>query len=490
MDTIVQHPWRALLLTTLPSEAVCMALADEHPHWKYINEEMIKLGSMAQNQLDIAQIQTRAITLLAHETKDCRLFSYLLQTLQYNGIPANLLLALTLLADYVDHFWHNAWPGNAIHKRRLTQQILKRFAEHASHFARQATSSEQAEAQYQFSRLQMRWRQSEPKLAQEVSQLSVSYQPAATQLDLLHEEPAEAQEPPMSPSLSVKSLSDKILANNTPSPASAVANNIVSNNIVLPQDAVTNPTVWQDTLLNIAELLCEQHPELPIGYRLRRNAIWSSINCPPQPHIGKSTTQNSPAAERIATYFNALSCADPQIWLQLEQNLRYYPYWFDGHYLSAKMAQKQGHTQVAEAIRSELQQFIERLPTLRELDFADGTPFLSTTTSHWLAEATGRSTQESSINKQQDKIWRCYHEKGLEAALRAVEQQQLEQNEPRERFYSQMLSARLLEQAGFHTLAQQHYLNLLLAGKQLAVTDWEPSLFQSLQQKLPDRGEG
>lgn len=123
MDLRNPDTWISHLLENLPEDKLACALKDDNPDWEYIDGEMLKLGSLAHSQLDIPEIQRRGVTLLASESKDFRLLAHLLRTLQHAGDP---LLALRLLALYVEHYWTVAAPGMA-HKKRFAAQVIKRF---------------------------------------------------------------------------------------------------------------------------------------------------------------------------------------------------------------------------------------------------------------------------------------------------------------------------------------------------------------------------
>ncbi|EBO0403237.1 type VI secretion system protein TssA, partial [Salmonella enterica] len=124
MDLRDPNTWISHLLENLPDDKLACALKDDDPDWEYIDGEMLKLGSLAHSQLDIPEIQRRGLVILASESKDFRLLAHLLRTLQHAGDP---LLALRLLALYVEHYWTVAAPQNAAHKQRFATQVLKRF---------------------------------------------------------------------------------------------------------------------------------------------------------------------------------------------------------------------------------------------------------------------------------------------------------------------------------------------------------------------------
>lgn len=116
MDLRDPNVWVSHLLENLPEEKLASALKDDNPDWEYIDGGIVKLGSLAHSQLDIPELQHRGLVLLASESKDFRLLAHLLRTLQHAGDP---LLALRLLALYVEHYWAVAAPQNMAHKKRF-----------------------------------------------------------------------------------------------------------------------------------------------------------------------------------------------------------------------------------------------------------------------------------------------------------------------------------------------------------------------------------
>lgn len=469
MDVITQHPWRSQLLSVLPQEAVQSAIADDNAEWEYIDGEMIKLGSLAHSQVDIPAVQQRALQLLSAESKDFRLFAHLLRTLQQTGKTLELILSVALLADYAENYWDTAWPKNPVHKRRMAQQVLKRFEAVASQFTQHASQTEREEIEKHFNRLQQFWQKSEDVLAKEAADLLTAFrrQPERPVAD----EPQVGRE-------------DSTSKSNT---GSGLAAPVSSSAILAPMESVevdsTNERAWRHTLLKVADLLCERQPDVAIGYRLRRHAIWHTITTAPTAQSDGRTPLAAVSIDRTSEYLSALPDADVRLWQQVEQSLTLAPYWFDGHHISARIADKLGHSSVSNAIREEVNLFLNRVPILKELSFTDRTPFVSVETAQWLSQGEKQGNRsQSALN--QDEIWQCYRGEGLVAALQMIEQQA--QQEPRIRFYHQLLSAQLMEDAGLTALAQQQYQSLLLSGRQLTLTEWEPSLFTLLAEKIAE----
>lgn len=97
-----------------------------------------------------------------------------------------------------------------------------------------------------------------------------------------------------------------------------------------------NERATRQSLLRVAELLTGTEPANPLGYRLRRYAIWHAIASAPPSRDGQRTDLAAVSADRVADYREALERgADLSLWQRIEQSLSVSPFWLDGHWLSA-----------------------------------------------------------------------------------------------------------------------------------------------------------
>ncbi|MDX7990474.1 type VI secretion system protein TssA [Xenorhabdus littoralis] len=466
MDIRTQFDWFGSLLAPLSDEQIGKAPGDSEPAWEYIDGEMIKFGSLSHGSLDVEEIQRKALQLLSENSKDFRLMVHLLRTLQHAGNSAELILAMELLTDYVKNYWEKASPAKPLIKRRLAQQVLKRFDSAQNSFIEQASKSERDEAQGALAHLAQCWHANEPELAKEVDQLRVRYN---RQAEIVPMAPTPA---PTATSASTGDSAAQASQTYETSPMPDVDVNSSSEK------------AWKQTLMTVADLLCERHPESPVGYSLRRHAVWHTITTAPMANATGKTPLAPASADRTADYLARLPMADNKLLQQIEQSLTLAPYWLDGHIIAAQVALQLGYENVAQAIHDELNAFLERLPGLKALSFSDMSPFISPETLDWLAPEP-MATGNGSVSADQEAIWQCFQQQGLEAALKMLEAHQQQLTEPRDQFYGQLLNAQLLEDAGMTALAQQHYRNLLHTGQHMLLTQWEPSLLTLLAEKLP-----
>ncbi|EDV9708696.1 type VI secretion system protein TssA [Salmonella enterica subsp. enterica] len=463
MDLRNPDVWISHLLENLPDDKLAAPLKDDNPAWEYIDGEIVKLGSLAHSQLDIPELQRRGLVLLASESKDFRALAHLLRTLQHAGDP---LLALRLLALYVEHYWAVAAPQNATHKKRFALQVVKRFETGIDGFAQSAGTAQRDLLLGELAKLAQCWQQhNAPELAQAADDLFSLYQRAFR--DSAPAAPVSA--PPVSPATPVAPVT-------APSAATPA--------LVVDIDS-HDDKAWRDTLLKVAAILCERQPDSSQGYRLRRHALWQNITSVPQAESDGRTPLAAVSADMVADYQARLASADMALWQQVEKSLLLAPYWLDGHYLSAQAAQRLGYTDVAEAIRDEVICLLARLPRLATLLFNDHTPFIAEPTKQWLAASQGDRSQATSvaqISEEYHAARECFAGQGLEAALHYLDV--LPEGSPRDQFYRQFLGAQLMEEAGMEKLAQQQYRMLFRLGLQMRLADWEPFLLEQLESKF------
>lgn len=457
----IQNPevWLSQLLENLPEEKQASKLSDDNPQWEYIDGEIVKLGSLSHTQLDVSEIQRRGLSLLASESKDIRLVSHLLRTLQHAG---DHLLALRMLTQYVSHYWTISWPQNAANKKRFASQILKRFESGVAGYAASSGPGQRDVLLGELAKLALCWQESGmPELASFTDDLSTLYQRA-----FRGGTPAAS------------ALPATVVATSATTPAAAVR--------AAPTPVATvdshDDKAWRETLLKVAAILCERQQASAQGYRLRRHALWQNITGAPQAESDGRTPLAAVSADMVADYQARLPQADVALWQQVEQSLLLAPYWLDGHHLSARIAQQLGHDEIAQAIRDEARHFLARLPALDVLLFNDRSPFISDVARQWLIdEPQMPAVSVAAADDAAKQVWQSHQEQGLEAALALLEQQP--DGTPRTHFYREYLTAQLLDASGMTTIARQHFHTLHQVAQRMTLADWEPELLQQLENR-------
>ncbi|WP_429042603.1 type VI secretion system protein TssA [Aeromonas hydrophila] len=462
-----QHPWCARLLTSLPDEQIRGAVLADEPRWDYVETELVKLGSLAHSQVDLNAVAEACLGLLESRTKDMRVLAQLLRCLQHPAKATPLGAAISLLEAWIQAYWLLAWPGNASQKQRLMVQIVKRFEGALPRICESASAAELAQLLAQAEQLERVWLAQCPDKGELLDPLVMGLKRAQRQQVAQAEANAAGQ--PQS--------SDAVAAGSPASVASTASGGGGSAGVDIDS---SNDRAWRQTQLKVAELLIERQPEAAVGYRLRRHAVWAGITAVPMSGPGNKTPLAPMSADMVDEYRAAMNAPDLGLWQRIEQSLTLAPYWFEGHRLSAEVAQKLGFGAVAQAIAEELGTFLQRLPALRELAFSDGSPFLSPECGRWLQPAKGGSAGSGEAGLAEEVAQR-HGEQGVAAALALLDERIAQLKEPRDRFHALLVQAELLAQEGMEALARQHYQHLWQEASRLGLSHWEPGLVNRLE---------
>lgn len=452
MDYLEKHPWRKNIIQSISND-ISEDISEENTRWEYLDGEMVKLGSLEHELLDLNEIQQIALSLLSTESKDLRILAHLLRTLQHSASILDLLLGLQLLVDYIEHYWTKAAPLSVSKKYRLGLQIVKRFEKPALYFRQSSSRLEKDAAEKLFRQLIALLKND--KLVDDVIALQNSYLPS------------HVEEP-------VKSVSSEKID----LPVNKQDTKIIKSTNIEPIEINdSNERLWKNTLLKVVEYLIEKDSFSPIGYQLRRYTIWSGITSLPLSEANR-TPLSPPSADRVAEYEAALEQPTVALWKEIEHSLTVSPYWFYGHYLSANIADKLGYKTIADAIKQSVLEFIKRLPQLVELKFNDGTDFIPPIVQDWISPKEKTEHLSSSINELLNSLENASLDKVFEQFNAR------EHTNVRDIFHDQLALAELLEQRNLYHLAEQYYLTLYHTLLSYSAKEWESSLYKKLAQKL------
>ncbi|APX91575.1 type VI secretion system ImpA domain-containing protein [Halomonas sp. 1513] len=465
----------AALLAPL-GESRVGADVEESADYLWLDEEMMKVGSLQHGEVDWEGAETRAVRLLGQAGKDLRVLGHLLHCLQRDGDAVRFALSLRLLAGCLEQWWDAAYPYAGPRGAKRRPRLFAQFAQRAVKLAA-ALDFGSAEDEYQACQQALEALR-EAATARQLPDDALAE--LARQLHALR--PSREAPPPAA-------ASNAASAANTPGASTPPANSATK----LPELRLEacNERANRQVLLKLADFLNEQSPGEALGYRLRRHAIWSAIQALPASREGGRTELAPVSADRIADYREALAKGgDLALWRRIENSLAVSPYWLEGHRLSAQLAERLGHARCAAAIRDEAARFLERLPGIEALSFNDASPFVDDETLRWLHSAPGAAGEARGGGDAEpwqvalDAARECLDSEGLAPALGMLDQGLAAARSPRDSAYWRLASADLMAAAGLESLAQQHYQALHDAVAGLELEQWEPALVARLRASL------
>ncbi|PXZ07188.1 type VI secretion system protein TssA [Gilliamella apicola] len=464
MTELENHPWLAVILSEIDDPT--LPVDDENPLWDYIDSSITIIGTINHSQIDFDKLQQNALQLLK-QTKDMRVITHLLRTLQHAKKPQNILLAIYLFSAYIPKYWLVSAPQPQL-KKKLFRQVIQRFLQANKNFDLEATAIEKKLAFEYLGIIKKFFEENNQTIDDDFLQLITAYERFSAQS-------------------SISSVDENTIDHETPSKVktATVDGNEVKNQ---PQQAAhtafqtitinhNTEVEWKRTLIKVAELLMERNPSAPIGARLRRHAIFSSLS---EPINNNNVTELMSAhIDRVNEYKSNIKNITIEEWIKIENELTLMPFWLEGHYISAAVASNLGFDLVAEAILDEVQVLLNRIPKLYDLKYSDLTPFISADMKKWLKPKNQSSPNEP--EKLEELVFDCFDKNGLEVAVKMLEEHCRSQD-MRDNYYCQKINAQLLKHAGFKAVAKQQALSILMACENMTLSEWEPSFIEALTQ--------
>jgi type VI secretion system protein VasJ len=283
-----------------------------------------------------------------------------------------------------------------------------------------------------------------------------------------------------------------------------------------PAEATATVRAAGKTIAEVAKLLRKSDPAQPTPYRLLRAGSWVAVNQPP-PVEGGKTRLPAPSADFRKKLAAAL---ESQRWMDLlnlaEDAAATSLFWFDLHRLVAVAMDNLGALFLGarEAVGREVVAFVERLPGVTGLVFADGTPFADAATKAWLeaeqqklrgAGGGGAATRPAAIDDEDAEVKKRFDEaramvgsgkvaEGLELAHQLANRGADE----RARFLARLEVGRLAIVGARPVVARATFEALNREVDARGLEAWEPKiaaavsagLLTALKAKAPDATDG
>jgi len=452
--------------------------ASETEEFIFLEEEMTKFSSMRENSLDWVRAEKSAVEILSKQTKDFRILAHLLLCLQHDRDAKRFILSIQLLAGFIEPFWDVAKPKiqpvkkEIVIKKKILKQMLIR--------------SEQAMSKVDLT-------EGDRALLPSFSKALESLEKIIGKTGLDYEDywkfSAEFERRlPVEVFVQKQNSEQKNENTTTTSSGQVATTDSTQSSIEVPKltlNAESDREIGQ-TFFKMASFLNSSFEKDPLGYRIRRFALWFDIaSMPPLKKDGNTEMMAIPS--NIVDEFNeALSSnCNMDLLKNIEQIVSTYPFWITGSYLSSNVAESLGMDDVSVAIQEETSQFTKRLPDLLDAKFSDGTPFTDKATQRWLAQTGSNSGGESSEwqTKLQDAI-QLAKQGRFKNGLNILEKGISASKQPRDKFYWRLAYADFLEKTGMKALANETYFSLSSEVNSFEVIAWEPLLIDELQGKL------
>jgi type VI secretion system protein VasJ len=470
---IAIHPWIAMVQEAISGASPAGVAADELDVFNDIETEMMKRGTTSQSEIRWSWVGDNCRTLLERESKDFRLVGYLLLALSREVRSIHdIAVGIHLLRVFSETWQQLGYPSGRKRHAGLTTCVT------ALHAMAEAEHKLQADSR------SLGWLTAE---FEAVTELLSAMAPAL----------ADRMAPLCARIQSLTGLPQQTQQDEIPVSAAASGLKMREEPAQAPAPAVAEPDLKElaRSWIATADILLDRDPASPASYALRRHAVWSNVVTPPQ--VLSETTVSvikPPSRDVVHTYLTAIGeqRTDPAMIRRLERSLTIQPFWLGGHFIAHQLASIMRHATAAAVIRYEVQQFVARCRWAGELQFADGTPFLSDETRQWLEAATLQADPVSCRTKSTPAIaiaappepvagvLATNRPKSIETILLDIERTFPKNDDPRMAALSEITALEALAERGLRRIVAPQAQRLGRAIAQMKVSEWEPDMVKRL----------
>lgn len=483
----------------IPGTAPTGADPDGTPAFEAVMAEVGKLSQMESGAVNWTVVVSESATVLRDTCKDLRIAAYMARGLMEQDGPGGLLQGLTILSEIVSHHWDGCWPS----KRRLrgraaafTWLVEKTAPALSNRFVDAGDGPTLRTLTEALEGLSAALDDCMGEASPDLSPLSLVVR------DKLREAEPEQNEsvPPGTAGTTAAPQAKPAVPSTAPSQpqtAAGTAERATTPSLTaLPPLDTTSERVVKRVFTEAAAALRPDDTGNPVFYHMVRYATWRGISDPPPAGDGGRTQLAPVPADRVAQYEKMLAAGRfGDVIAGTEVSITRNPFWLSGQRLTDAALTGLGHTAAREAVRHEVRALVERLPSVLDLKFSDGTPFADPATRTWIETEVlppdtvatplcGGDTWQSMLDAvtaeaRPDDRMDLFSR--LDAALSA-------ERDPRRRFLWGMALSRACLDAGQSALARAQLERLEQQFTALGLAAWEPSLGADLAAALAEAG--
>lgn len=448
---------------------------DDDARYQRLDAEMAKLGGLRQGSLDWTQVEGDAIAYLSTQAKHVRVLGYLIAAWTRSGDTASWARSVQLLAGWTERYWLDAYPRPGATglsaKRKQWAIMLERLAQGLKSLrADTVTDAIRVDAAAALQRLEH----------------------AAAKQGLDAVEAAALQG---AFARAAEGAKQAAFATPTSKPAAGANGDMLGPEFFSTRSDLPlgDERETRKLFLKLADVVNHQDAFDPTGYLMRRYGLWSHLHAaPPVKREHRSELVGVPVDVSVP-YQDALAtrATSPALLLRVEKSVAASPFWLRGSFLSARIAQQLEMEEVAIAIRVATHRFLLRLPRLRELTFADGTPFVDDETFAWIAAspasanpAPAPASVTGSLDALRAGIGNEAATLPIEAMLQRLQQVQGGAATPRERGLATVLAADVLAERGLAWLARDLHAGVLQTMDATPASAWDRDTYDYVKWQL------
>ena len=349
------------------------------PEYDQVQQEIDKLASAtAGGAVNWKRVVKLGSVILNSKSKDLKIASYVSVGLLHLKGVEGLSGGAQLLLDLITNFWDTLYPA----KKRMRGRFaaISWWDENAEKFLKNYDGDELPKEVVDL--LDKRINDLDAALAEKSEDAPVLRDLSSYVQHLPVTAPPKPEQPVLSPESEASGSDDPGTTASTPATHAAVS----IGNINSAEECFAALNDGLSALAPAAEYLLTNDLSAAEGYRLRRMIAWTAVSALPPAENGRTMipAPDGPVKDSIASQLKAGDFAGAL--REAESRIGEYLFWLDLSRMSAEALKRLGenYSNALAALELETQFYVQRLPALASLSFADGTPFADAQTRSWL----------------------------------------------------------------------------------------------------------
>jgi len=383
---ITEHALYKIGIEPISKEQPCGENVRYQPDFEQLEAELAKQESLSAETVDWRAVVDLSAGIIKGSSKDLLVAAYLCNALVITEGYKGLAVGLNILNDTVNNFWDDLFPP--LKRMRARQTAIGWLAEKAgAHIQANPPAAADAAAVIEAAD---RLRQLDKSLVDKMGDQA----PLLTELSSVLKKYRQSAEAEASRSEAAAPSAEPAPSADEPGIAPVAAEAARPKSAALPETAALESEAdskkalrqIQSSIRDIAAFCISQKLSDARAYRLGRTAAWMVIEKAPPDNNGV-TQINPPAPERLKFFEVQRDKGDFVALIpELEKTLARSPFWLDGHCEVVKALRALGaeYETAAQTVVRELYCFLQRLPEIPNLSFADEAAFASDQTRLWL----------------------------------------------------------------------------------------------------------
>ncbi|HAS90093.1 MAG TPA: type VI secretion system protein TssA [Desulfovibrio sp.] len=349
------------------------------PEYDQVQQEIDKLASAtAGGAVDWKRVVKLGSVILNSKSKDLKIASYMgVGLLHLKGVEG-LSAGAQLLLDLITYFWDTLYPA----KKRIRGRFgaISWWDENAEKFLKNYDGDELPKDVVDL--LNKRINDLDAALAEKSEDAPILRDLSSYVQHLPVTAPPEPEQPASSPESETSGSVDPGATSAAPTTHPAVS----IGNINSAEECFAALNSGLSSLAPVSEFFLANDLTAAEGYRLRRMIAWTSISALPPAENGRTMipAPDGPVKDSIASQLRSGDFAGAL--REAESRIGEYLFWLDLSRMSAEALKGLGesYSNALAALELETQFYVQCLPALASLSFADGTPFADPQTCSWL----------------------------------------------------------------------------------------------------------